>query len=747
MQDFTYRSGVAGANLRNNTKSRLTTAISLLALSAASMTAVAQTELPVSSVGANNEESYLVDRAQSFKYSQPMVETPKTLTIISAAVMRDRGIDNLRDALRSVPGISMAAGEGGTPTGDSMTIRGFSARTDIFADGIRDIAGYSRDTYNTEGIEVAKGPGSSVSGRGSVGGSVNLVKKTALNDNFTDITINTGSESDHRLTLDTNFRVGETSALRLNLLSTDGEVAGRDYVENAMDAVAINFATGIDTASRFSFTAEFQNQDRLPDYGLPWVPVGLPGYESNALAPPPESLFDNFYGNVNRDFEDIEATTFTASYEYDLSETSTLRFQARHATVDRHSLTTAPRFVSSSGVFPDPILIRWDDEKPRDQENNMSVLQVAYITAFDMGGIGHELSIGAEYYDEEEVRWTESANGTDNLINGSANDFLNPQPTLTFTGAYTRTGAVPNTGVGKTSAIYAFDTLTLNEQWEINTGLRLENYENETHASGGRGGPVDVITDDNMLSWNIAAVYKLQDSATIYFGVGKSFNPAGEDLTGGGSQSELDPEESLGYELGTKWELFDNRLLASAAIFRTVKTNARTDDPFDGGTVVTPGSDTGAETLDGEQTVNGLELSAVGQITDRFSVSAGYTHQKGKITKANGADAALEGVKLPRTPENSLSLWMSYNMNAWSFGMGAEYVDERTNGTNAARGIRTAPSYNVFDAMVSWQATDKLSLQFNGDNLSDERYVDLVGGGHFVPGPGRYFSLSGHYSF
>ncbi|PCJ18468.1 MAG: TonB-dependent siderophore receptor [SAR86 cluster bacterium] len=731
-------------NIKSCARNRLAQAISLIVLSTASMTVAAQVELQTTTVGANTEEGYRIDRAQSFKYSQPLIETPKTLTIISASVMRDRGVDNLRDALRSVPGISMAAGEGGTPTGDSMTIRGFSARTDIFADGIRDIAGYSRDTYNTEGVEISKGPGSSVSGRGSVGGSVNLVKKTARSDRFTSVGYDSGSENDYRFTLDTNFRVGETSAFRINLLSTDGEVAGRDKVENAMQAIAVNFATGLDTASRFSFTAEFQDQDRLPDYGLPWVPVGLPGYESYALAPPPTSLFDNFYGNVHRDFENIRATTLTARYERDLTPNSTLRFQARQATVDRHSLTTAPRFVSSGGVYPDPILIRWDDEKPRDQENNMTVLQAAYTTAFDTANIGHELSIGAEYYDEEEIRWSETPNGTDNLVNGLPNDFLNPQPTLAYTGSYTRTGAAPNTGAGETRAIYVFDTLTLSERWEINAGGRWESYKNKTVS-----GSNTLHSDDSMLSWNAAAVYKLQDNATIYFGVGKSFNPAAEDLTANtrDNETDLDPEESLGFELGTKWELFDNRLLAGAALFHTVKTNARTDDPFDGGTAVTPGTNTSANTLDGEQTVNGLELSAFGQITDKLSIAAGYTYQKGEITKANGADAYLEGLELPRTPEYSLSLWLSYSMSdTLSMGIGSEYVDDRTNGTSS-RGIRVAPSYQVFDAMVSWQATDQLSLQFNGSNLGDERYADLVGGGHFVPGPGRYFSLSAHYAF
>jgi catecholate siderophore receptor len=723
--------------------------LSALAISVASALSVSSAfaedvkELPQVKISeeAINAESYKVDYMSSSKYSQPLAETTKTITVISEEVMKDRGVTSLRDSLRGVSGISMAAGEGGTPTGDSITIRGFSARTDVFVDGIRDIAGYSRDIYNTEAVEVTKGPGSSVTGRGSVGGAINLSRKAARLDTFTTLGAVAGDQSNHRITLDTNQILGDTTAIRLNGLTTDGDVAGRDGIENGMDALALSLATGLGTDTRFTFSAEHQNQDRIPDYGMPWVPNysdrtdrdiadNLKPYEGS---PPPVS-FDNFYGNVNRDFEDIKATTFNGLFERDLSADSMISLQARYGTVERKSIVTAPRFVTRTvdGVNIYGLDgVRLNAEKTRDQENTMLALQAAYIATVG----NHDFSIGTEYYVEEEERWTLSDNGTDNLID-QTNDFYNPDPNKAYTGSYSRTGAKA-TAESKTLALYAFDTITLNDKWAVNGGLRLERYESDTKTSDG----VQLARSDTMLSWNAGALYRLADNGNVYFSVGKSFNPAAEDLTAStrGNEIDLAPEESYGFELGTKWELFDKRLLASAALFRTEKTNARSDDPVDNGR---------NEVLEGEQRVQGIELSAFGQITDQLSLTASYTYQDSEVIKATGEDAASQqGNQLARTPENSFNLWANYKPTAkLSMGVGYEYVDERYNSTSSG-GRETAPDYSVVDAMVSYQVSKDLLVQLNGNNITDERYVDLAGGGHFVPGVGRSYNLSAYYSF
>ena len=106
------------------------------------------------------------------KYSQLPTDTPQTITAVTQNEMQQQGVTTLRDALRNVAGISLAAGEGGAQ-GDNLTIRGFTARNDLFIDGMRDFGSYYRDPFNTQEVEVLQGPSSVTFGRGSTGGVVN----------------------------------------------------------------------------------------------------------------------------------------------------------------------------------------------------------------------------------------------------------------------------------------------------------------------------------------------------------------------------------------------------------------------------------------------------------------------------------------------------------------------------------------------------------------------------------------------
>ena len=711
-------------------------------------------ELPTAQATTLSEDSYKVDKSTSSKYTQPLIDTAKTITIIPQSVMQDRNVDSLRDALRNVPGISLEAGEGGSPTGDSMYIRGFSARNDIMIDGVRDIAGYTRDTYNIEAVEVAKGPGSAVYGRGATGGSINLQTKTAKLDDFGDVSLRLGSESDYRAQLDANRTIGDTTALRINLLSDDGAVAGRDEVENSKNAAALSFATGIGTDSRFSVAADYQKQDNVPDYGLPWVPNNS-GSDDRALAdwlapyegsaPPVE--FSNFYGNLQRDFEEIQAQSVTAKYEKDLNASTTLRTQARVGSVERESIVTAPRFTNTTvaGIriygIPEG-MVTMADEKTRDTKDSLAVFQIDLLGSYQTGAIHHDVVAGVEIAQEKFERWNYIDLVDDNLDSTPVlNNLYNPNPNLNFTGQYGR-GDKSDEATGDTTAFYVFDTLTLNPQWEVSLGLRADTFETEYfYELDGADPTVKLEAKEQELSWNFGLVYKPANNGSVYFGAGTSFSPSADDLTASsrGNNSKLDPEETVSYELGTKWALFNDNLLANAAIFRTEKTHARTDDPF--------AADSNDEILSGEQRVDGLELSAAGKVTEQLSFTAAYTFQDSEVVNAEGGDAVQIGYELARTPEHSFSLWGRYDFSdRIAAGLGTQYVGERFNSSDPG-GRETADDYLIFDVMVSYQIASQWSLQLNGSNLTDEEYADQLGGGHFIPGEGRYLSVSTRYSF
>src|SRR5688500_13838016 len=191
--------------------------------------------------------------------------------------MEQQNVTTLRDVLRNVPGISYQAGEGGVPAGDNLSIRGFSARTDIFVDNVRDFGGYSRDPFNLEQVEVAKGPASSYAGRGSTGGSINLVSKRPTLDPFYAGSFGVGTEDYKRLTLDLNQPITgspvDGTALRLNGMWTDSGVSDRDVVNNERWGIAPSVAFGLGTPTRLTLSYFHLEQDNIPDYGIPWVPA------------------------------------------------------------------------------------------------------------------------------------------------------------------------------------------------------------------------------------------------------------------------------------------------------------------------------------------------------------------------------------------------------------------------------------------------------------------------------------------
>src|SRR5665213_2692885 len=114
--------------------------------------------------------------------STSLQDTPQAVNVIDSATMKQQAVTTLGDALRNVPGITIAIGEGGTLAGDQFKIRGFDAKDDIYLDGLRDFAAYTRDSFDYEEVQVLKSPSGLMFGRGTGGGAINTVSKTPFLD-------------------------------------------------------------------------------------------------------------------------------------------------------------------------------------------------------------------------------------------------------------------------------------------------------------------------------------------------------------------------------------------------------------------------------------------------------------------------------------------------------------------------------------------------------------------------------------
>lgn len=683
------------------------------------------------------------------KYTEPLRDTPQTITVVPQAVIQEQGATTLRDVLRNVPGISIQAGEGGVPAGDNLSIRGFNARTDLFIDGVRDIGGYTRDSFNFEQVEVVKGPASAYSGRGSTGGSINIETKSPRQNAFYRGEAGYGTDNYKRFTLDVNQPIlapwpkpslsttpdaggknvqpiapaaaEPTVAVRLNAMWTEADVPSRNEVGGSRWGVAPSISFGLGTPTVFTFTYMHLEQDNVPDYGIPWVPA-----TNNALVKyrdkPAPVDFSNWYGLVDRDYENIVTDIGTFEVKHSFNDANSLRYLVRYGQNTRDSMITAPRFLNN-----DTTDIRRQLQS-RDQEDTILANLVDFTTSFSTWGVQHSLVAGIEYDRETQENYIRAG------VDPVPADLYHPDPFVAYDGRVARTGA-KNEADTETLSLFIFDTIKFGEKWQLSGGLRYDYYSAELDQTDAAGVTTEFDRIDKMLSWRAALAYKPVESGTLYVAAGTSFNPSAEGLTSGFSAANavLEPEESLTYEVGTKWEFFDKRLAFNLAAFRTEKTNTRTQgiDPTD------------VLVLDGEQVVQGIEIGVAGNVTENWAIFGGYTFLDSEFTSSN--NPAEVGKELINTPQHSFSLWTTYRL-PWKIevGAGAQYVGERYANTI---NTREAEGYWSFDAMVKYEVTENIDLRVNVYNLADEEYIDRIGGGHFVPGAGRSATVTASFHF
>jgi catecholate siderophore receptor len=663
----------------------------------------------------------------SQKFTEPLLDTPHSISVVPRQTLEDQGATTLRDALRNVAGISLAAGEGGAQ-GDNLTLRGFTARNDIFLDGMRDFGSYYRDPFHIEQVEVLKGPESVLFGRGSTGGVVNQATKTPERTPFVNGSLSFGTDLTRRATLDVNEPVpalGQGTAVRLNLMGHASEVAGRDVTENQRFGVAPSLTLGLGTSTRATFSYFHQSEDDIPDYGVPWL--------FNGPAPVERHYFYGFRDDYLRTSVDMG----TVRLEHDLNENISLRDQLRYANYSRDFRITEPQATTTIGGKPpspstplETILVRRNEIAGHSTETffqNQLDSTVRFDTSFIQHTMVGGLEVGRETSDPTRYAW--SAVPTTRL--------LSPNIDQAFSGTSTVSSKVQTTATSL--GLYALDTLKLTDQWHLSGGFRWDYFDAE-YANAVTGQSFDRV--DTMPSWRGTVVYKPRPNGSLYFAYGTSFNPSAETLALTAGNANLPPEENQTFELGTKWDLSSNRLSVRGALFRTEKTNARETNPANSAEVV----------LAGEQRVDGVELELTGRLTQDWRVMASYAYMKSEEVSSRFFPAAV-GSPLANVPRQMLNFWTTYTL-PWhlEIGGGVNYVASRTASSTVPFDpvtglLKEVPAYWKMDALIKYRLNTHVELQLNLYNLTDNAYYDQIHPGHIVPGAGRSALLTANFKF
>ena len=704
------------------------------------------------------------------EFVAPLVDTPRSITIIPQQIIEQTAATSLQDVLRTSPGITFGAGEGGQPLADRPFIRGQASGNNIFVDGIRDSGGQQREVFNLEQVEVIKGPDSVYSGRGSGGGSINLGSKGPRTTDFTRFGLGTGTDGYLRATIDQNWHLGETAGLRINLLGSQGDVPGRDTVDFDKWGLGLSLAAGLGTPTTGTFSYYHLTSNQMPDYGIPlFTKIGVRMTDSGVLDVP----YNSFYGLDDRDYLTSTVDAFTFDFEHRVSDNLILRNVSRYSETLNDYIVTNPgdggpaQFVAGEWWMKRGTKSRWN---PVTTIANVTDLSGVFVA----GGMKHAFDLGLELSREENSNATWSTFTTSgaacpagyvmlaaNLANLGAGDCTRvyaPSTGDSWAGVINR-GPI-STNTSESVGAYALDSISLTDQLLLNVGVRWDRYAVEgVNATGTQANGVWTINPQNAVipgfvvvperawdffNYQVGLVFKPTEDSSVYASYATSSTPptisAGDQNTSSGvglgnlATTVLDPEETTSYEIGAKANLFNDRLAVSAAAFMLKRENAAI--------LVGPGPTDYAQA--GEVEVRGIELGVSGNITRQWQVFGGYAWMdseliKGPVTFAGTPPVVVpnpfEGQPLANTPEHGFSLFTTYRVTpALSLGGGAYYVSKSLGGNQGGAGGGAnriyAPAYTRVDLFASYDLTDTATLQLNIQNATDEEYIMRTNGVH-----------------
>lgn len=627
-------------------------------------------------------DSYRADTASGVRAPTPLLDVPQSVTVLTREQLDDQGVTQLGDALRYVPGVVLAQGEGNR---DQIVLRGQNTTADFYLNGLRDDTQYYRSLYNIAQVEVLRGANALLFGRGGGGGVINRVRKTpSLAGLAVGANAAVGTFGDFALAADLNAPLSQTVGMRLNGTYEEFNNHRQDYHGRFIGVnPTLAFAPSADT--RIDLSYNYDDDRRIADRGVPSL-GGLPL----------EGFRDTFFGREDANVSAVQAHIVEARLTQTLAESLTLTVAGQYSHTDKYY----------DNIFPtgavDPVartvaLSAYDS----------TVLRKSWIGQANLtwqgrtGPIGHTVIAGIEWADQD----TAAARSEGIFPGGAASAVVAlaerlAVPAITF-GAPSRS---TQTRV-ETFSAYIQDQIELAPFLQIVGGVRYDSFR---------------INADNLLASTSAArtdrrwspragvIVKPKANVSLYGSYTKSFLPQSGDQFNAldAVQATLAPEEFRNLEVGAKWDVTPAFALTAAA-YRLDRENSRFNDPV-----------TGLPVLSGKTRTRGIELSATGKILPHWQVSLGYALQDGKVRSST--TAAPAGRALALIPESQLSLWTRYDVTPkLGFGLG---VTHQSSVFATVSNAVTLPAWTRVDTAVFYNVSKAVSVQINVNNLLNDQY-------------------------
>ncbi|MEQ1542701.1 MAG: TonB-dependent siderophore receptor [Novosphingobium sp.] len=627
---------------------------------------------------------YRIAVADATKTDTPLLDTPQSVTTLGREQLDDQAVEQLSDALRYVPGVTLGQGEGHR---DQVVLRGQSSTADFFLDGLRDDAQYYRPLYNTERVEVLKGANALLFGRGGGGGIVNRVSKTPVRGKAK-AAVAGGADSFGAWSLAADANLPLSGALALRLNATYEDFASHRLIYGGHFAgIAPTLAATLGEGSRLVLGYEYARDDRTIDRGVP------------ALGGEPIRGFDRtFFGSTAINRGTVDAHIARARLDHELADGLTLSLAAQFARYDKAYGNVLP-----SGATATTVTLTGYASTAR---RSNAIGQANLVWKGMTGGIGHTLLAGLEAGSQlggttrRNVLFATGSGGT-------AASATIPLATTLALPATSWSGLVTDAHSSvRTLSAYVQDQIELAPFLQLVAGARYDHFR---IAATNRLNGAATARSDGMWSPRLGMILKPRANLSLYASYAKSFLPQSGDQfsTLDPSYQSLEPEQFRNIELGAKWDITPS-LAVTAAAFQVDRSNSRVSDPANPGFWV----------LTGASRVKGAEFSLAGLLTDRWHGSLGYTWQEGEVRAATSAAPA--GRQLDKLPHHQFSAWTRYDVTA-RLGLGLGLVHQSSQFATISNAVRL-PGFTRLDAAVYYSLGERLSLQLNVENLTDTRY-------------------------
>ena len=635
------------------------------------------------------------EQVNALRTPTPIIDVPQSLSIVTADQIRLQGFTAIGDIINYTPGVSTSQGEGHR---DAVVFRGVRSTADFYIDGARDDVQYYRPLYNLEQVEILRGPNALLFGRGGTGGILNRVtKKGLIGENFTNYQAGVDSYGEYSLQIDSNFDISADSALRINAFY-ERPNNQRDFYDGERFGFNPTIKFQLSPKTSVDLSYEYVDHQRFIDRG---IPTGADGR-------PVEAFQEIIFADPALNSTELEAHLLRAALEHEFSDTLKGNFSVFYGDYDK----LYQNFYASAydqSLTPNEVTL--DGYLDTTQRENM-ILSGNLIREFATGSVNHTVIAGAEYIgtssDQDRYNSFWNTSSDDNEI------FSISRPLMLRGGVGVNSSGVATTNSFTTDinddtrvnidvfSFYMQDEISLHDKLDVILGARFDSFDIQV---------LNVIANesrsrkDEEITPRLGVVFKPVENVSIYGSYSESFLPrSGEQFANiNGSNNQLDPDTFENLEGGVKWD-FSQGLSLTAAVFEIQQSSAQV-------------ADSDPDTLDViDSEISGFEIQLQGQLIDSWYVSAGYSYLDGEQVDRSGPT----GLRPRELPENMFSLWNTFQAsNNLGLALGLTYQnDSYIDNSNSAE----LPSYTRVDAAVYYDVSEKLRLQLNIENLTDELY-------------------------